>query len=113
MSVQQDYSSKRQQLKDGDQRADDASRSILLKEYDSLLKIIEPVRFLNRGLLIAIVLLQLFHGPIGLLEQVSLLIATALASCFWFLQELLIGRRFGASRRINRVNERGVGRGDE
>jgi hypothetical protein len=95
MSVQQDYSSKRQQLKDGDQRADDASRSILLKEYDSLLKIIEPVRFLNRGLLIAIVLLQLFHGPIGLLEQVSLLIATALASCFWFLQELLIGRRLG------------------
>jgi hypothetical protein len=103
MSVQQDYSSKRQQLKDGDQRADDASRSILLKEYDSLLKIIEPVRFLNRGLLIAIVLLQLFHGPIGLRVGVVLLVLAGVVD--W--------STIGASRRINRVNERGVGRGDE
>jgi hypothetical protein len=73
----------------------DAAKLILLNEYESLLRTIEPIRMLNRSLLIAIVLLQLVHGPFAVLNQVPLLIATALASCFWFLQEFSTRRRLG------------------
>jgi hypothetical protein len=97
MSAQQNYSGARYEPKGSEsaQRLGDASRLILLNEYDSLLRTIEPVRLLNRGLLIAIVLLQFILGPYALLDQIPLLIATALASCFWFLQEFSTGRRLG------------------
>jgi len=97
MSAKQNHSSSSPEIKDSEsaQRLDDASRLILLNEYDSLLRTIEPARMLNRGLLIAIVLLQLVHEPFALLNQIPLLVAAALASCFWFLQELSTGRRLG------------------
>jgi hypothetical protein len=77
----------------------DASKLILLNEYESLLRTTEPTRFLNRSLLIAIVLLELIYAPFSVLYQVPLLITSALASCFWFLQELLMARR------LNRLGE--------
>jgi hypothetical protein len=97
MSAHENYSGARYEPtgSEGAQRLGDASRLILLNEYDSLLRTIEPIRILNRGFLIAIVLLQLIQGPFALLNQIPLLIATALASCFWFLQEFSTGRRLG------------------
>src|SRR5690242_18733468 len=80
-------------------RLADASKLILLDEYESLLRTIEPIRVLNRSMLIDIVLFQIVYAPIAILYQVPLLVAAALASCFWFLQE------FSTSRRLSRLGE--------
>lgn len=96
MSAQSTYSSARNELKtESAQRLDDASKLILLREHESLLWTAEPVRIANRILLIAIVVLQIVHAPLGLRSQIALLIAGALAACFWFLQEFLTSRRLG------------------
>jgi hypothetical protein len=80
---------------EGGQQPGGASKLILVKEYESLLRSIGPTRILNRSLLVAMVLLQFVNGPLGFLQHVPLLITTALASWFWFLQEFSTARRLG------------------
>jgi hypothetical protein len=79
----------------GDERSADASQRILLSEYTVLLRTIEPVRIINRSLLIGLALLQFSYSPAPLSKQVLLQIANALACGFWFLQEFVTGKKLG------------------
>jgi len=101
MSAKDSYSGKSYEPTgfEGGQQLGSTSKLILVKEYESLLRSMGLTRILNRSLLVAMVLLQLVNGPLGFLHHVPLLIATALASCFWFLQE------FSTTRRLGRLGE--------
>src|ERR1700739_3462970 len=79
----------------GGQRSAAAAKLILLDEYESLLRTNDPIRFLNRSLLIAIVVLQIIYVAPTASRQLFLLAVTALASCFWFFHELSMDRRLG------------------
>jgi hypothetical protein len=76
-----------------DRRSTDASKHLLLSEYESLLRIKEPVRILNRLIVITLVVVQSVNAPLPIFRTVVFLLATTVASCFWFLQEFLADRR--------------------
>lgn len=73
----------------------DASQGILLSEYAALLRAIEPLRMVNRTVLIGLTLVQCLLNPTLLSKQVLLLIVSALACAFWFLQEFVTGKKLG------------------
>jgi hypothetical protein len=76
-------------------RSTNASQTILLTEYGILLRTIEPLRIVNRTVLIGLSLLQYWFSPLLLSKQVLLQIVAALACCFWFLQEFVTSRKLG------------------
>jgi hypothetical protein len=79
----------------GDARLADASQRILLSEYTVLLRTIEPVRIINRSVLIGLALLQFSYSQSPLSKHALLQITSALACGFWFLQEFVTGRKLG------------------
>ncbi len=82
-----------------EQQFADASKSILLSEYTALLRSIEPVRILNRAILIGLALLQFNHPTAHLIQQLFYLLGSGLASGFWSIQQ------FQSSRKLSRLGE--------
>jgi hypothetical protein len=76
-------------------RSPDASESILLTEYGMLLRTTEPVRIVNRTLLVGLSLLQFLFSPSVLSKQVLVEMVVVVACAFWFLQDYVIGRKLG------------------
>jgi hypothetical protein len=95
MSVSRQYSDNNGQkpISREDQQSANTAKIILLSEYDSQLRTADPVRFVNRSLLIAVIVLQVLYATLAIRSQVALLIVTSFTSCFWFLQELSSARR--------------------
>ena len=78
-----------------EERLGDALQRILISEYTVLLRMIEPLRMINRIILIGLALLQISNSPLPLSKQVLLQITSALACGFWLLQESVTGRKLG------------------
>jgi hypothetical protein len=97
MSLRDDYCVAAQENCDPppDSGSADASQTILLSEYGALLRTIEPLRIINRIVVIGLSLVQGLFSPSLLSKQIALQIVAALACGFWFLQEFVTGRKLG------------------
>lgn len=71
----------------------DVVKYLLINEHRVLLKTVEPIRILNRGILFGVALFQIIYAPLPLGRNVAFLAISALASVFWYIQELLIRRK--------------------
>lgn len=68
----------------------EASKSILINEHYSLLKSIEPVRSVNRILVIACISLQVFQLPLPQFRQIAVLTVSIMVCIYWYLQQLRV-----------------------